>query len=310
MSPVFIAVVFGAIALGAAVVMFRPRSSSSTSSGASKAVPPALRPGAIDSILESDRLTKVTLWGMTLAIFFAIFLPAYWFREPARMAATEEQFAEQSIERGAEYYALTTDPQTGDANSAGKECARCHGINGEGGTTLFLNTATGESTDYPVPNLNTIFSRYETPPPGFDDARSFIYETIERGRPGTPMPTWGADFGGPLTDQELDDIVNWIADNQVEAQVDEGASGDQIFTQLCVACHGVTGAGGTGPAMRGGSTEAQFPNIDDHIAFVRQGSQAGQTYGVSGVGTGAMPPWQGTLTDEQIRAVVEYERSL
>lgn len=306
MSPLLIAVVFGAIAAGAALVAFRPRSSS----GESKSVPPALRPAAIDTILESDRLTKVTFWGMALAIFFAIFLPAYWFREPARMVAKEESFKEESEERGKSYYSLTTDPKTGASNLQGKECARCHGINAEGGSTLFLNPNTGTKSDYPVPDLKTAYARYEEPPPGFEDARSFIRETIERGRPGTPMPTWGNKYGGPLTEQEIDDILNWLESIQEKPTVAADATGDQLFAKLCVSCHGINGAGGSGPAMKGGSESKQFPNIDDQIAFVKNGSKAGQPYGTSGQGTGAMPPWGGSLTDEQIRLVVEYERSL
>ena len=62
--------------------------------------------------------------------------------------------------------------------------------------------------------------------------------------------------------------------------------------------------------MLGGSESLQFPNIDDHIAFVKAGSAKGTAYGMSGKGTGAMPGWGDILTEEQIRLVIEYERSL
>lgn len=306
MRQLLIAVIFGAIAAGAALVAFRSRSSSSRTD---KSVPPAMRPAAIDSVLESNRLTQVLLWGAGLTIFFAFFLPAYWFREPARMAAKEESFDEESIERGKIYYALTTDPETGESNLRGKECARCHGVNAEGGTTEFLDPNTGQMRTVQEPELTTVFARYEEPPEGYEDAREFITETIERGRPGTPMPTWGNKYGGPLTEQEIEDIVNWLEDIQVDVDIEASATGDAIFNRLCVTCHGVGGAGGSAPAMQGGSEARQFPNIEDHKAFVKGGSKAGQPYGTSGMGTGGMPAW-GTLTDEQIQKVVEYERSL
>ena len=306
MRQLLIAIVFGAIAAGTALIAFRARSGSSTTN---KSVPPALRPAAIDSVLESNRLTQVLLWGAGLTIFFAFFLPAYWFREPARMTAKEDSFEEESIERGGIYYALTTDPVTGESNLRGKECARCHGVNGEGGTSEFLDPNTGQMRTVQEPELTTVFARWEEPPPGFDDARSYITETIERGRPGTPMPTWGNKYGGPLTEQEIEDIVNWLESIQVDVDIEASATGDQIFSRLCAACHGIGGAGGSGPALTGGSETRQFPNIEDHEAFVKAGSQAGQPYGTSGMGTGAMPAW-GTLTDEQIQKVVEYERSL
>ena len=306
MGQLLIAVLVGAVAAGAALVVLRTRSSS----GKTKSkVPPALRPADIDAVLESSRLTKIHGWGLALTLFFAFFMPAYWVQEPQNRRDNEEEMAEESLERGEEYYALTTDKQTGATNTKGKECARCHGDGAEGGENEYLNPDTGVRSIVKVPELKTVFSRYEEPPAGFEDAREYIRETIERGRPGTDMPTWGNKYGGPLTEQELDDIVNWLESINVKPDVAADATGDQIFNQFCSTCHGVGGAGGSGPAMKGGSEAAQFPNIEDHKTFVKEGSKAGQPYGTSGQGTGAMPAW-GTLTDEQIQLVVDYERSL
>ncbi|MEX2587186.1 MAG: c-type cytochrome [Actinomycetota bacterium] len=306
MGQLVIALIIGAVAAGAALVAFRPRRKSADV----KKIPPAFRPAEVDAVLESDRLNRIHAWGLVLTVFFAFFLPAYWLYEPQNRLNNELKFEEESLERGEEYYALTTDPVSGDPNPAGKECARCHGVDAEGGTNEFLNPNTGETSTVQVPELKTVFARYETPPPGYDDARSYIQEVIERGRPGTDMPTWGDEYGGPLTSQEVDDIVNWLEHIQVEPEVTEDASGQEIFNQMCVACHGAGGAGGSGPAMQGGATVDQFPDVAEHEEFVRSGSTPGQPYGTSGQGTGAMPAWGGSLTDEQISAVVEYERSL
>ncbi|HVE76744.1 MAG TPA: c-type cytochrome [Actinomycetota bacterium] len=278
--------------------------------GPGRRVPAALRPGDTDDVLESDRLNKALGWFLALVVFFALFFPAYWLTDPNRRLDKEQEFLDESIERGAQYFALAKDPVTGEENHFAVECARCHGVDAEGGENEFTDPATGARRTVQVPELQTIFARYETPPPGFRDARSFIYETIERGRPGTDMPTWGNKFGGALTEQQLDDIVNWMQSIQKPLEVDAEASGADLFTQFCASCHGISGTGGSGPSMTGGSEVAQFPNIDDHIAFVKSGSVRGQPYGTSGTGTGAMPPWEGTLSDDQIRAVVEYERSL
>lgn len=306
MGQLLIALIIGAVAAIAAFVAFRPEPKGADV----KKIPPALRPAETDALLESERLNRVSAWGLVLTVFFAFFLPAYWLQEPQNRRNNEEKFAEESIERGEAYYAMSVDQETGEPNPSGKECARCHGDNAEGGTNEFLNPNTGETSVVQVPELTTVFARYETPPPGYDDARSYIREVIERGRPGTDMPTWGNEYGGSLTEQEIDDILNWLETIQVEADVSEDASGEEIFTQMCAACHGASGAGGSAPAMQGGSTVAQFPNVEDHEAFVKSGSTPGQPYGTSGSGTGGMPAWGGTLTDEQISAVVEYERSL
>ncbi len=306
MGQLLIALLVGAVAAGAALVVLRTRSESKPKNK----IPPALRPADIDAVLESTRLTKIHGWGLALTLFFAFFMPAYWVQEPQNRLDNEKMFEEESLERGERYYAMATDQETGESNPDGKECARCHGVEAEGGTNDFLNPDTGVRSVVQVPELKTVFARYEEPPPGFEDAEEFIRETIERGRPGTDMPTWGNKYGGPLTEQELDDIVAWLKSINEEPEVGADATGDQIFNQFCSTCHGIGGAGGSGPAMKGGSETRQFPNIEDHKTFVKEGSKPGQPYGTSGQGTGAMPGWAGTLTDEQIQLVVDYERSL
>jgi mono/diheme cytochrome c family protein len=251
-------------------------------------------------------------------LFFALFFPVYWFFEPERMANRETQFHEQSVERGRKYFALHQDPKTGAENFDAIECARCHGLNATGGNNEFLNPTTGQKTLVQVPPLYTVFSKFEANKdslgfPVVKDARQFVTETIERGRPGTDMPTWGNKYGGPLTDQQIQDIVNWL--ETIQEPLPEALTGDArtLFNKVCATCHGVDGAGGgVAPAFTGGSETKRFPNRDDQVAFVKAGSVAGQQYGVGGVGTGHMPPKGGyaALTDQQIAQIVDYERSL
>ena len=46
------------------------------------------------------------------------------------------------------------------------------------------------------------------------------------------------------------------------------------------------------------------------VAFIQNGSEFGAVYGNNRQGSGRMPGFGSILTDEQIRAVVEYVRSL
>jgi mono/diheme cytochrome c family protein len=87
----------------------------------------------------------------------------------------------------------------------------------------------------------------------------------------------------------------------------------------CARCHtsgwsygepGVTGQGAFGWNLTGGSTVDHFPNETDMINFIKAGSEMGKRYGTQGQGSGRMPGFGNTLTDEQIKAVVEYVRSL
>jgi mono/diheme cytochrome c family protein len=94
--------------------------------------------------------------------------------------------------------------------------------------------------------------------------------------------------------------------------------GAKLFATNCSPCHGATGGGGVGPKLAGGEAVKTFPNIADHIAWVKTGSgpHKGQPYGDPNrpggqhiATTGGMPPFAGTLTDAQIQLVVNYERT-
>jgi mono/diheme cytochrome c family protein len=95
-------------------------------------------------------------------------------------------------------------------------------------------------------------------------------------------------------------------------------TGAQIYaTAGCASCHGSTGGGGVGPKLAGGEAKLTFPNEDDHIAWVSEGSgpARGKTYGdpnrpggQHGPASGGMPAFKGQLSPDEIKAVVEYER--
>ncbi len=109
------------------------------------------------------------------------------------------------------------------------------------------------------------------------------------------------------------------------ARVD-AAMGEALFNldinsgaYSCARCHtegwsyGIprcAGQGAFGWNLTGGSTNSHFPNEQDMINFIKIGSEHGQRYGKQGQGTGRMPGFGALLTDEQIKAIVEYVRSL
>ncbi|MFT4656155.1 MAG: mono/diheme cytochrome c family protein [Candidatus Aldehydirespiratoraceae bacterium] len=87
----------------------------------------------------------------------------------------------------------------------------------------------------------------------------------------------------------------------------------------CARCHtlgwsygdpGVTGQGAYGWNLTAGSTNSHFATEDDMVNFLKNGSEFGKQYGLNAQGSGRMPGFGSVLTDEQIRAVVEYVRSL
>jgi mono/diheme cytochrome c family protein len=84
---------------------------------------------------------------------------------------------------------------------------------------------------------------------------------------------------------------------------DGGGGGDQslpgaaIFRASCASCHGSSGEGGFGRKIDDGLLEQRYPDIEDQMTVIREGN-------------GSMPAWGGKLTEEQIRQVAEYTRTL
>jgi mono/diheme cytochrome c family protein len=176
--------------------------------------------GDPDSVLENQRLNRVLVWGVASSILITGFLVIYFVIEPFREAAYGKKFLEASETRGEHEFR----PEGG---AAGANCASCHGPEGEGG---FAAT----DPEWPAPPLNNVFARY---------TRDEVTRIIRQGRPGTPMPSWGIEFGGPLNEQKIEDIVNFITTFQkpedehweLEKKI---TSGREVFSQKCAVCHG------------------------------------------------------------------------
>jgi hypothetical protein len=91
--------------------------------------------------------------------------------------------------------------------------------------------------------------------------------------------------------------------------------GEEIYTARCAACHGANGGGGAGQILAGGAVLASFPagQCTSHVEWVALGTAnwPDPTYGALAKpvgGFGQMPGFEGTLTEEELAAVVLYER--
>lgn len=171
--------------------------------------------GDPDSVLEGSRLQKMQVWGLASAVFVAGFLALYLVVEPFREARYTGAFLERSVVRGEEVFL------------EGAACANCHGPDLTGGFA-------SSNTKWPAPPLNNVLARY---------TRDQVMEIIERGRPGTPMPPWAVEFGGPLNFQKIDDVLNYVESKQLEKDKHFElpatlTDGRQIYEQKCASCHG------------------------------------------------------------------------
>jgi mono/diheme cytochrome c family protein len=312
---------------------------------------PNRRPYLDDEALEGPRLEKTLSWGLILLAFLAVGLPLYWLGEPSRANGAERGFEKRSVNRGAELFQSTSVHLPPGHIAAG--CADCHGNAGQGGGVNFTISPDKKdptnviSVKWAAPALNTVFLRFQaasqaTPPgkPGDDQVRGILVY----GRPPTPMPAWGVDGGGPLNDQQIDDLLAFLRSIQLkpgEAQKDPaqlipqsgksaadiGNDGKALFAGFCARCHtlgwsyrssypepaAVMGGGAYGPNLTNGDTLRQFPGDSgrtDMIDFISMGSVPNKNYGRRGIGNGRMPGFGQMLKPEQIQAIVDYVRGL
>jgi mono/diheme cytochrome c family protein len=181
-----------------------------------------------DETLEGPRLTRALGTGFVLMAITAIGLPLYWLNEPGRQSGAIENFDQVFINRGARLFAPTGD--------GGYNCAGCHGAEGVGGQAppFTLTDEDGEfvaTVTWRAPAIDTVLLRY---------SEEELREILVYGRPGTPMPAWGAEGGGPLTTQQIDELIAYLGSIQLtsdeaKAQVEAAlrqelaiAEGDEI----------------------------------------------------------------------------------
>ncbi|MDH3539460.1 MAG: c-type cytochrome [Acidimicrobiia bacterium] len=97
------------------------------------------------------------------------------------------------------------------------------------------------------------------------------------------------------------------------------AAGRDVYLNVaqCAGCHGADGGGGAaGPQLSAGAVVRTFSSCTDHIQWVQLGTagwatEVGPTYGDLAKptgGFGAQMPGFSTLTDDQLRSVVAFER--
>jgi mono/diheme cytochrome c family protein len=264
----------------------------------------------------------------------------YWLPESQRQASFTERFEEEAVERGALIFAVPPEiPEDADASAfraneralaLGQGCAQCHGAStGEGGVppaeaaaggqSEFTDPVTGKTVSYKAPPLQNVFQRWD---------EEIIEFTIERGRPGTDMPAWGVEYGGPMTDQMIDDVIAWMASlpgNQEAPQVPEGCNnpkgddlvpcGEKIFEARCAVCHGPEGQGKEqkgiwyqGQALWKG--DVKHLTRSQHIYTVENGRRFAFMPAFAEAPSQGIPVPRYPLTEAQIDAVVAYERTL
>jgi cytochrome c oxidase cbb3-type subunit III len=175
---------------------------------------------------------------------------------------------------------------TRGAELYGRMCAVCHGANGE-----------GYKADQ-APRLAQ---------PDFQAAVSdpYLREAIKDGRTGTTMSAWSNGRGGPLSDQDVEELIQflrtWSHGPRVtldeRALTGDAARGESTYARECLRCHGARGTGG--PNLHIGNPQLLQTASNGYLRYaIRKGR----------VGT-LMPSFEVTLSDAGIEDVTALLRT-
>jgi mono/diheme cytochrome c family protein len=172
-------------------------------------------------------------------------------REPARLEAFALAQQGREIENGARIFFAN--------------CATCHGIDGK--AEQCFDAASGEPIACQGLPLNSYFLLCGDRPERLEllnwqgTKQTFVESTIAAGRPGTAMPTWSEQFGGPMRGDQVHDVasfvLNWeseelcatppityewaesVEDELAKHEPGDAARGEELYASYgCVACHG------------------------------------------------------------------------
>jgi len=139
-------------------------------------------PPQLDTASDEASLVRYRIAGLVfMAVLIAAF-PLYRIGEPARRAEAREAMREENVALGRELYAL--------------HCASCHGKAGRGGRT--------------APTL----AAKEFLKGVSDEQMRWL---IAAGSPGTAMPAYDIDHGGPLTGQDIAQVVEYLRSLEADA---------------------------------------------------------------------------------------------
>ena len=236
---------------------------------------------ADDDLLETRLLDRNLAWSLVTLTVVALVLPLYWLMEPARQDNAAYGWVKRFEKRG--------------ANSFEEACVSCHGPGGVGGVASYTITdADGgfvAQVEWKAPALTTVLSRFD---------ESEVKNILDYGRPGTPMPAWGLPGGGPLTSQQVHQLIVYL--RSIQLSPDEAAaevqSGLRAGARAIVTTADPTLAGdAVDAAIDAWLARAVDPASDDYLRYgellftnpAAQGANAcarchtpGFSYGASG----------------------------
>lgn len=199
--------------------------------GAEIELAPNRKPYYPDEILEGPKLDRSLTLGLLMLFILAVGIPLYWIMEPGRQENAANGFGDKFASRGASLFAAS-----GETAQA-LDCAGCHGGVAGGLRQNFVVTSPNpdfdpdqpESDENPAdlidvvnwraPALNTVLLRY---------SREEVTFILTYGRPGSPMPAWGVAGGGPLNDQQIQNLIDFLETQQISPEESQAQAAAEL----------------------------------------------------------------------------------
>ena len=144
-----------------------------------------------------------------------LILGAYTVNESKRQEEAVVSITERNAERGARLFV--------------QNCRGCHGLEGLGpegdpvGFGTKLNT-----TAFVVLTENNAYGLEPTSGGIAQSIRTFLFDTISCGRTNSFMPKWSERFGGPLSDQQISNLVTMITNGRWDLVATEAQHADEV----------------------------------------------------------------------------------
>lgn len=339
--------IFVVIALGWLVYAIFNRSSARAEIGSEIELAPNRKPYYDDETLEGRRLERVQLLGVLFLVVMVVGLPLYWILEPSRQAGAERGTQNRFASWGSQLFETT---ENGGFNCAGCHGGMKATGGSASYSFADPNTGEVKAVTWQAPALDTVLYRFDESElefilvygrpfspmsawglAGGGPLNDQQIETLIAYIRSIQLPRVGCVEGeDPVTcdtgtlSEEAQAEIDTAARQYMEQN---GASyGEALFNLplnsgafSCARCHtqgwsygepGNDAIGAMGPSLIGGVTNVHFPNEQDMITFIETGSEVGKKFGLQSQGSGRMPAFGNMLTDEQIKAIVEYVRSL
>jgi mono/diheme cytochrome c family protein len=301
-----------------------------------------------DETLEGPRLERVQLLGVIMLAIIVVALPLYWIFEPSRQAGAQEGWDNRFASWGSQLFASTADGGFNCAGCHGGMAGvggeapftvtdpftqEVQAVNWKAPAVNTVYYKFDESEVRFILNYGRPFSPMS--PWGLVGGGPMNTQQIDNllaYMKSIQIPRENCAEG---EDPLVCDSGNLPAELQADIQAaaeravangDADSIGQALFNldlasgaYSCARCHtlgwsygqpGVPGQGAFGWNLTGGSVNAHFADDEQLVSFLRSGSEFGKLYGLQGQGSGRMPGFGSLLTDEQIREIVEYVRSL